>query len=364
MDLTVDRLQRASSRQQNVISFAGGLPDASLFPRTALHAAFGLAMTGPSLQYDWPEGDEMLRAWIADRLCARGMIVRAHDVIVTSGAQQALAIVTSLLVRAGDRIEVDAATYPAALDLFRNAGATLVTPEAGSAQHAFSYVMPGVSNPTGLPLSDARIDALLASDVPIVADEAYAELRFDGVAPVALAALEPSRVWHVGSFSKTLCPGLRIGYLVAPAHAREEALQAKRDADLQAGTLSQSVLAHLLACDDFDARLERGREVYRRRAERMMEALHDELPSSFRFRAPEGGFSIWIECDERRDDVGLLRAAIEHGVSFDPGHLFRAHADPRLAMRVCYSSAPVEQFHEGARRLRQAIEDRDARVAA
>jgi 2-aminoadipate transaminase len=356
MDLTLDRLQRASAVQGDLVPLAGGLPDASLFPRASLHAAFGRAMSDPStgLQYDWPEGSEPLREWIAARLRARGMDVTAGDVIVTSGAQQALAIVTSLLVRPIDAVAVDDHCYPAALDLFRKAGATLVSPDA-NATCAFHYVMPGAANPTGQPLGAARIDQLLVSDAPIVADEAYAELRFDGVLPTALAALEPGRVWHVGSFSKTLCPGLRVGYLVPPRRAHEAALEAKRDADLQAGTLSQSVLAHLLAVGDYDARLARARQVYRTRAERLQEALHRELPRSFRFREPEGGFSIWVESDEEGDDVALLRTAAAYGVSFDPGHLFARESSSRLAFRVCFSSAPIDALAEGARRLGRAI---------
>lgn len=362
MDATVDRLQRASASSDDVIALAGGLPDETLVPGDAIRAAFVRATASGGLQYGWPEGDAMLRGWIARRLAKRGVNVEPDDVIVTSGAQQALAIATSLLIGRHARVAVDAHGYPGALDLFRDAGATLVDPEAPG-DRALTYVMPGVANPTGGGMSGDAIDRLLASDTPIVADEAYAELRFDHAMPTPLAALEPGRVWHVGSFSKSLCPGLRVGYLVPPRAAREEALRVKREADLQAGTLSQCVLARMLEDGDYDAWLDRARSRYLERCARLAEALARTLPRSFRFQMPEGGFAIWIESDDDGDEVRLLRHAMARGVSFDPGHLFAREPSRRVAMRVCFSSAPMASLTEGARRLARAIDDTVRRAA-
>src|SRR5262249_26260443 len=162
----------------------------------------------------WPEGRAELREWIAARLCARGADVGPDDVIVTSGAQQAIAIAAQLALERGDEVGVDAETYPAALDLFRTRGGR---PRArwGGATPLF-YAMPAIGNPRSRPMGPTARGALLLGALQIIEDDAYAELRFDGRTPRPLLADGRARVWHVGSFSKTLCPGLRVGWLVPP----------------------------------------------------------------------------------------------------------------------------------------------------
>jgi 2-aminoadipate transaminase len=259
-----------------------------------------------------------------------------------------------VLARPGDDVVVDELSYPAALDLFRARDLRLVSASAPSAP-AFAYVMPGIANPTGEPISEARASALLASTHAIVADEAYAELRFDGALPPLLLAEARERTWHVGTFSKTLCPGLRVGFLVPPRSQRAAALAAKQDADLQAGTLAQSILAHFLSADDFDARLARTRRIYADRAAHLVRALRKAIPS-FRVREPEGGFSVWVETGEPGDELALLHAAIRNGVSFDPGRVFRRSPDDvSLSFRLCHSSAPIGDLEEGVARLARAF---------
>lgn len=361
MDVAIDHLQRVSARRPGLIGLAGGLPDAALFPRTALHAAFARALsggdeTGSCLQYDWPEGSQPLRGWIAARLNARGANLTENDIIVTSGAQQALAIATSLLTRAGDSVEIDDRSYPAALELFRARSVRLVSPkDSWRGPPAFSYVMPGVANPTGNAISPVRVTSLLEGTHPIVADEAYAELRFDGELPPLFLASARDRTWHIGTFSKTLCPGLRVGFLVPPPGQRALALSAKQEADLQAGTLAQSILAHFLAEDDFDARLSRTQKTYADRAARLVRAVKQTFPS-FYVHEPEGGFSVWVEAGAPCDEIALLNAAIQHGVSFDPGCVFHRAPEPgALSFRLCYSSANVADLEEGVSRLAKAF---------
>lgn len=355
MNPQIDRLQRASARDRNVIGLAGGLPSPALFPRRELTRAFLRAVEMPraaALQYGWPEGLASLREWIRRRLAARGLDVALDDVIVTSGAQQAIAIAAQLATRRGQRIGVGAESYPAALDLFRTRGLRLV----GAGAAAAWYAMPQVSNPRGAPLGTVERARVLDGEHLVLEDDAYAELRFDGQLRRPLAADARDRVFHIGTFSKTLCPGLRIGWLVGPPRLRARALRQKRDHDLQASTLSQAVLADWLAGNDYDAHLTRLRRAYLRRAEQLAHALRRWLPE-LRFSFPEGGFSIYCEAEQRGDDTRLLELALARGVSFDPGQLFRVERDAPLALRLCYSLADEGLLDEGVRRLARAWAD-------
>lgn len=354
----IERLQRLSAATDGLLSLAGGLPSDDLFPRRLLADAFVRAVSTPrcaALQYGWPEGSEGLRRWIAGRLTARGAPVSSDDVIVTSGAQQALAIAAELLAIDGRRVAVDRESYPGALDLFRARGARLVTLEDDA---AYAYVVVGASNPRGVGLGDERRRALLASGEILVVDEAYAELRFDGRIERPLLADAPDRVLHVGTVSKTLCPGLRVGWLVAPPRLRAEALHIKRDIDLQAGSLAQAVLEAYFASSDFDAHLARAQKTYAARAERLVRALRRELPW-LRFVEPEGGFAVFVETDE--DDVDEARAlavATSHGVSFDPAGMFRADGSTSpFGMRLSCSQLAGGALDEAVRRLRRALDD-------
>jgi 2-aminoadipate transaminase len=358
MDDRIDRLQRLSSRKEGLLCLAGGLPADELFPKRLLADAFVFAVSLPgcaALQYGWPEGSEGLRTWIARRLAERGARVSSEDVIVTSGAQQALAIAAELIDVRGARIGVDPESYPGALDLFRARGAVTVANDEGASA---SYVVVGASNPRGLGVSPARRAALVASGRLLVVDEAYAELRFDGRVERPVVADARDRVLHVGTLSKTLCPGLRVGWLVPPPQLRAEALRIKHDIDLQAGSLAQAVLERYLATGDYDARLVRARRTYASRASRLVRALRRELPS-LRFVEPEGGFAIFAESDEEDvDEARALAIATSHGVSFDPGSMFRADGSSApFGMRLSCSQLSGEAIDEAVRRLARAFRE-------
>jgi 2-aminoadipate transaminase len=369
VDPIVEELQRRAASDARVIALGGGLPSPRQFPRRALATAFLRTIGDPSaLQYGWPEGHERLRAFIAARLAARGARVDPDEVVVTSGAQQAIVIAAQTVVAPGARVATDEESYPAALDAFRTLGAIPVAGLDAPATTA-AYVMPAIANPRGRGLDrDARA-RLVASRRAILEDDAYAELRFDGAAPPPLLAEARGRVFHIGTFSKTLCPRLRVGWLIAPRRHQRRVLRAKRDQDLQSSTLAQAILVEALgigargaepaiarAVERFDARLARLRPFYRRRAERLVRALRRHLPS-WRATMPEGGFSVWVESDDDLvDDVTLLRAAVEEGVAFDPGRLFRPGRGPApLGLRVCFSAEPPERLEEGVRRLARAF---------
>jgi 2-aminoadipate transaminase len=342
MDPQITQLQKAAAEREDVIGLAGGLPAEELLPREALAKAFAAVASRPgALQYGWPEGTEQIRGWVVARLAARGATVDAARVIITAGAQQALTIAATVL--AGKSIAVGEATYPGALDAFRRAG---VSPIARDGD--VSYVMSGVANPIGraLPVDPARI---------ALADEAYTELRFDGKTPRPVVADAPERTWHVGTISKTIAPGLRIGWLIPPAAHHADALEIKAATDLQTASITQAALGHMLQSLDYDALVARARAEYARRADALVGALRAHVPQ-LRFLEPEGGFSIWGETDREGDEVAFLEAALAAGVMVDPGSLFRVEPRGPLAMRLSFSNTPLEQFVEGARRLARALE--------
>jgi 2-aminoadipate transaminase len=351
VDPRIERLQRRFVASPRVLSLAGGLPATDTFPLPAL--ARSLRNAGArALQYDWPEGRAELRARIAARLSSRGAHVNAGDVIVTNGAQQAIDVATGLLTAGSGRVSVPPECYPAALELFRARGLAVGT-EAVNAD--FAYAMPLVGNPAGLSLDSEERRALLERSAFVVEDDAYAELVFDGTCAAPLLAAAPERVVHVGTFSKTLCPGLRVGWLVVPPSYREAARRAKQLMDLQSNGLAQCLVERFLALEDFDRHLEKLRKYYARRASALAEAVRRELPS-FHFEEPRGGFSLWVTSELPGDDAELLATALSLGVSFDPGSDYRpTGASAPLAMRLSFSSLPISSMREAAHRLARAV---------
>lgn len=350
----IAELLRTSATSHQIISIGGGLPASELFPRVPLTAAFVDAMNDPqccALQYDWPEGQDSLREWVARRLRARGAEVRGEDVLITAGAQQGLSLAAHFLLPRGARVQVDAETYPAALELFEARGAKVVT-DGEDADCV--YLIDGIGNPRGLsPAPEVRA-RLISERRPVIADEAYAELQFSGPLLRPLLADGRDHVWHVGTLSKTLSPGLRIGWLVPPEPMLQRTIELKQTRDLQSASLSQVIAERFLSQDDFDARLDKARRFYVRRATALMDAVRRHLPE-WRFVEPAGGFSIFVELDQRGDAEAWLRSAMAHGVAFDPGPLFRPRGrEGGLAMRLCFSATAPKRLLEAVRRIAKA----------
>ena len=341
-------LQKEAAARADVIGLAGGLPADDLMPRDELSRVLAdvCARKEEALQYGWPEGEETLRAWIAKRLAKRGADVDPERVVITAGAQQALALVGA--AHRGERIAVGEATYPAAITAFKQTGARVVAKGA-----AIAYVMPGVANPYGIDLVEpARLTWLAHAE--LVVDEAYSELRFDGRLARPLIADAPDRVWHVGTFSKTLSPGLRVGWLVPPARDHDAVLDIKAAMDLQTASLTQLATHRLLAVLDYDAHLAKARAYYAERMAILAEAVRTHVPG-VRFTEPAGGFGLWVETDDAGSDLALLEAAVANGVCIDPGSQFRPAPGGPVAFRASFSSASPDQLVEGARRLGKAI---------
>lgn len=344
MDPQITQLQKEAAERQDVIGLSGGLPADELLPRAQIAAALAevTASRDDALQYGWPEGTEQVRRWVVTRLAARGATIDPESVIITAGAQQALAIAGTVLSGQGMKtITVGDATYPGALDAFRRTG--LVPVVRGG---EVVYVMAGVANPIGRAV--ATEPAAIA-----IADEAYTELRFDGVVPRPLIADAP-QTWHVGTISKTIAPGLRVGWLIPPERHHAEALEIKAAADLQTASLTQAALGRLFQRLDYDDLVATARRAYAERAQVLTAALRAHAPVTF--DEPEGGFSIWAKADVAVDELTFLRHALDAGVMVDPGSLFQVEPGKQLAMRLAFSNTPIDRIEEAARRLGRAIE--------
>jgi 2-aminoadipate transaminase len=355
-----DEVQKAAAERDDVIGLAGGLPANELLPRDPLARALAEVATtqDSALQYGWPEGSPELRQWVARRLAARGASIDPERVIITAGAQQALAIAADLL--GSHAIAVGDATYQGALQAFGDR-AVHHTPDV-------RYVIAGVLNPQGTPQPPA--DELLASARSLIVDEAYAELRFDGRVLPPLVADAPERVWHIGTVSKTIAPGLRVGWLIPPPRHHAAALERKHAADLQTASVSQAALARLLGMLDYDELVATARAAYASRAAALAESLRRHAPA-LDFTDPAGAFSIWIELPDgvpanEDAELAILETALAEGVMVDPGCLFRPPHSKRgrLALRLCYSNAPIESFDDAVRRLVRALDRWRARRAA
>jgi len=344
---------RRAARDPRVISFAGGLPASESFPRAALARAARdavLDLRADPLQYHWSEGRSRLREQLGARLRARGADVVDDEIVLTNGAQDALALAIDVL--RPRTIHVGPESYPAALDLFRARGAT----PRNDPRLTVHYVMPALSNPYGRALTEAE-RAVTRRARWIIEDDAYADLRFEGPPGRPLLAEARDRVLYVGTFSKTLSPGLRVGYLVPPrgllARARDE--NARRD--LHAGSLAQAIVERVLDGADFEARLVRLRRIYARRCARLVAALRAARIPDLRFTPPEGGFAIWAETTREGDDLRLLERALRAGVAFDPGSGFRPddRRGASIALRLSFSLVPVERMDEGVARLARVL---------
>jgi 2-aminoadipate transaminase len=306
-------------------------------------------MGSAPLQYDWPEGRRPLRELVAAELRSRGADVEPEEVVITNGAQDAIGIVIDVL--APSTVQIDPETYAGALDVFRSRGCAVGTTGA-----ALRYAMPALSNPSGRAATRAERDAMLDARW-VLEDDAYAHLDFRGPAATPLLAESRRHVFHVGTYSKVLSPGLRVGWLVPPRAWLGRVRGTKLQRDLHASGLAQTVVERVLVETDFSARLIELRAAYARRRDRLLTALTD-LPG-LHYEVPVGGFSVWVETDLHLDDADALRIALDAGVSFDPGCLFRAEQrrDPPLAMRLSYSAIDEDRIEEGAARLGRALEN-------
>lgn len=369
----------ALTRRPDVVSFAGGLPAPETFDVEGLREAFAAALAGEGgrrvLQYATTEGDPTLRELLAARVSARGVACTGDELLVTAGSQQALTLVAAVLLDPGDVVLVEEPAYLAALQVFALTGARLVAVpgdedgpdpvavEALARKHRAKvlHLVPTFQNPTGRTVSGPRRQALLLaaqrSGLWLLEDDPYGELRFAGsdVAPLASLPGAEERTILLGSLSKVLAPGLRIGYLRAPAPLRDALAVAKQAADLHTPSITQAAAAHWLAHADMDAHLTMVRGVYGERRDALLAALRAHMPSQTTWTEPEGGMFVWVRLPEGCDATAVLPAALAAGVAFVPGAPFyAADPDPRT-LRLAFSEPTPDRIAEGIARLGRVL---------
>ncbi len=377
----------AVASRPEVVSLAGGMPNLSALPLDAIAdtAARLVARDGThALQYGSGQGDQVLREQIVAGLMPLvGVSAHPDDVVVTVGSQQALDLVTRVLCDPGDVVLAEAPSYVGALSVFAAYQArvvhvpmdehgldpaaleeTLTRLAADGVRPKLLYTVPSFHNPAGV-TQDAqrRADVLAACQrhvVPVLEDDPYALLGFDGAVPQALRSLDDSGVVYLGSFSKTFAPGLRVGWAVAPHGIREKLVLAAEASVLCPPAISQSVVSAYLREHPWLEQVKVFREVYRERRDALLDAMATLLPDGTTWTVPAGGFYSWVTLPEGLDATLMLPRAVTARVAYVPGTAFFAGADKqsgRRSLRLSYCYPDPDRIREGVRRLAGVVED-------
>jgi len=370
-----------------IISFAGGFPDSAMFDVDGIKEASLKALTeepGAALQYGATEGYNPLREQLAAFMSAKGASSLApEDLIVTTGSQQALDLLGKTLITPGDKVIVEGPTFLATIQCFRLYGAELISAPIDAngvktdelekliAEHQpkFVYLIPTFGNPSGAMLSLERRKAVLEMAVKhntlIVEDDPYGDLYFGEAPPPSLLNLSASvpgsrdLLVHCGSLSKVLSPGLRVGWMIAPAELLGKATMCKQFSDAHTSTFAQATAAQYLKAGRMPATLAKVRAVYAERAQALGDALRTELGDAIDFVQPQGGLFVWARLTGAGGKVAdgnvLAKRAIDKGVAFVPGTPFYCANPDHATLRLSFATADVEKIREGVARLAQAL---------
>ena len=363
------------TEKPGIISLAGGLPSPDTFPVEAMREATALVLRDApreALQYAASEGFAPLREWVAAHMAAQGVHVDASQVLITTGSQQGLDLVGKVLIDAGSTVAVEAPTYLGALQAFAPYEPEVVTvpcdedgpiPESlGGARGArFLYLLPNFQNPSGRCMSEARRARLIAAArelaLPIVEDNPYGDLWFDAAPPAPLASRWSEGSVYLGSFSKVLAPGLRLGYVIAPHALMPKLLQAKQAADLHTPGFNQRVVYEVIRNGFLDHHVPTIRTRYKAQRDAMRAALEAHMPKGCRWAVPSGGMFFWVELPKGVDAAALLPKAVALGMAYVPGAAFFAEA-PRLnTLRLSFVTVAAPEIERGVKLLAQALRE-------
>jgi DNA-binding transcriptional MocR family regulator len=370
----------AVASRPEVVSLAGGMPYVSALPTELIDGAFAKVMRdkGPqALQYGSGQGVPELREHILDIMAMEGIRGSVDDVVVTTGSQHALELVTKLFINPGDVVLAEGPSYVTALVVFKSFQAEIshvpmdehgLIPEALRQRIAelkaqgkrlkFLYTVPSFSNPAGVTLTwERRLEILeicRSNDILVLEDNPYGLLYFDAPPPQAMRSVEEDGVIYLGTFSKTLAPGFRVGWALAPHAIREKLILANEAAVLSPSSFSQLMISEYLATADWRAQIDVFRGLYRERRDAMLEALDDYLPQ-LSWTVPNGGFYVWATMPDHLDSKAMLPRAVKELVAYTPGTAFYSDGSGRSNMRLSFCYPTPDFIREGIRRLSVVI---------
>ena len=370
----------AVASRPEVVSLAGGMPFVSALPRDLINGAIERVMheNGPvALQYGSGQGMPALREHILEVMALEGIRASVDDIVVTTGSQHALELVTKLFINPGDVVIAEGPSYVTAMVVFKSFQADIqhvpmdefgLIPQALREHIArlkadgktikFWYTIPTFSNPAGVTLTwERRLEILeicRSHGILVLEDNPYGLLYFDGQPPHAMRSVEEEGVVYLGTFSKTLAPGFRVGWALAPHAIREKLILANEAAVLSPSSFTQHVINEYLSSADWKGQIDTFRGVYRERRDAMLTALDDYLPD-LSWTNPTGGFYVWVTLPENLDSKSMLPRAVKELVAYTPGTAFYADGNGRNKIRLAFCYPTPEFIREGIRRLSTVI---------
>ena len=354
------------TQQPEIISFAGGLPSPLTFPVEAMKSAFDKVLSAngkTALQYGPTDGYMPLRQWIADSLSTNGAKIVPEQVLMVSGSQQALDLLGKVLIDEGSRVLVETPSYLGALQAFsvyRPEFKSVQTDEHGLVPSSLDavaegarllYALPNFQNPTGRTLSTERrlelVETCARLGLPLIEDDPYGALSYKGDPLPKMVAMNPEGVIYMGSFSKVLTPGIRLGYVVAPLPLVRRLELAKQAADLHTAQLTQMVVHEVIKDGFLDQHIPTIRTLYGDQCQAMLDAMDEHFPASATWTKPEGGMFIWVTLPKHINAMALLDEAIKEKVAFVPGSPFYANEPETNTLRLSFVTVPPERIRQG-----------------
>jgi len=364
------------TERPGIISFAGGLPSPQTFPVEAMREACAKVLRDTpheALQYSASEGYGPLTEWVAAELAHQGLQVKPAQVLITTGSQQGLDLIAKVLIDAGSKVLVESPTYLGALQAFTpmepllagvpgdEGGPDVDAMAAMAPQSRFFYLLPNFQNPTGRTIVEARRAAIAARaadlNLPLVEDNPYGELWFDAPPPPSLAGRHPHGSIYLGSFSKVLAPGLRLGYVVAPQALMPKLLHAKQAADLHTPSFNQRIVHEVIRNGFLREHVPTIRALYKMQRDAMLAALGRHMPKGVLWNKPAGGMFLWLRLPASVSAVDLLPKAVAQGVAFVPGAPFYAGVPEENTLRLSFVTASAQQIDTGIAALAHVVRE-------